>query len=275
MPNMAFPFFLSARYGGFHKAGMTMATKSAEREKHRRELFTQIWADLIPKVFEDVPPYYDWGNAVASLGVCSAWSGKFAAAIDLPPGAKVLDVCSGTHDVPLRILRRNPSLQVYALDKSPHMLAEGQRRAGARGMKIFAQVGDAHHMPFESGTFDAVTLQFATRHLRVAEVFSEIERVLKPGGAFYHNDMLRPAWRLVEAPYLPYLRASVWFTAMLFGSSRESRQCIGYFADAIRHFYKPEEMSALLREVGFSDVRHRDFLTGVLSFHIARKALTA
>jgi len=192
------------------------------------------------------------------------------AAIELPVGAKVLDVCSGTHDIPLRMMQRNPSLKVFALDSSPHMLAEGQRRVGEYALTIDARVGDAHQLPFEDGTFDAVTMQFATRHLRVAEVFSEIYRVLKPGGTFYHNDMLRPATRIVEEPYLAYLKASVWLTARLFGSSRESRQCIGYFADVVRHYYKPEEMSELLREIGFTDVHHRDFLTGVLSFHIAQ-----
>jgi hypothetical protein len=30
-------------------------------------------------------------------------------------------------------------------------------------------------------------------------------------------------------------------------------------------------MSVLLSEVGFVDVRHRDFLTGALCFHVARK----
>lgn len=246
-----------------------------QRERRRHELFARIWEDLIPKVFQDVPSYYDRGNAVASLGICSAWSNRFVQAMNLPIGAKVLDVCSGTHDVPLRMLRRNPSLQVFALDRSPHMLAEGQRRARERGLTIDARVCDAHRLPFEDATFDAVTLQFATRHLRVSETFAEILRVLKPGGIFYHNDMLRPASRLIEVPYLAYLRASVWFTAMLFGSSHESRRCISYFAKAIRNFYKPSEMSELLQEIGFADVTHQDLLTGVLCFHIASKPPSA
>jgi demethylmenaquinone methyltransferase / 2-methoxy-6-polyprenyl-1,4-benzoquinol methylase len=254
---------------------MTTSAKVMQREKHRHELFAQVWEDLIPKVFQDVPSYYDKGNAVASLGICSAWSNRFVRAMNIPTGAKVLDLCTGTHDVPLRMMRRDPSLQVFALDGSPSMLAEGQRRARERGLTIDARICDAHRLPFEDATFDAVTLQFATRHLRVAETFAEILRVLKPGGTFYHNDMLRPASRLIEVPYLAYLRASVWFTAMLFGSSHDSRRCIGYFADAIRHFYKPEEMSELLEEIGFADVRHQKFLTGILCFHIARKPAAA
>jgi ubiquinone/menaquinone biosynthesis C-methylase UbiE len=83
--------------------------------------------------------------------------------------------------------------------------------------------------------------------------------------------MLRPSSRIVEIPYLWYLRFSVWFTAKLFGSSPESMKCVGYFANAIRHFYRPRELSALLEGVGFSAIENRDFLTGVMSYHITRK----
>jgi demethylmenaquinone methyltransferase/2-methoxy-6-polyprenyl-1,4-benzoquinol methylase len=128
-------------------------------------------------------------------------------------------------------------------------------------------------LPFDDGSFDAVTLQFASRHLEIVKAFKEIHRVLKPGGIFCHNDMLRPTSRIVEVPYLVYLRFSVWFTAKLFGSSAESMKCVGYFANAIRHFYTPRELSELLEEVGFVGAESRSFLTGVMSYHITQKPL--
>ena len=151
------------------------------------------------------------------------------------------------------------------------MTAEGQRRARERNLTIDARVCDAHVLPFADNSFDAVTLQFASRHLEIIRAFKEIYRVLKPGGIFCHDDMLRPASRIVEVPYLAYLRFSVWFTAKLFGSSAESMMCVGYFADAIRHFYKPRELDELLKALGFVGIENRDFLTGVMSYHISRK----
>ena len=67
------------------------------------------------------------------------------------------------------------------------------------------------------------------------------------------------------------MRFSVWFTAKLFGSSAESMKCVGYFADAIRHFYKPRELDELLKGLGFVDIESRSFLTGVMSYHISHK----
>jgi demethylmenaquinone methyltransferase/2-methoxy-6-polyprenyl-1,4-benzoquinol methylase len=252
---------------------MSLSEQILKKEDLRSHLFGETWRDLIPEVFRDVPAYYDRGNAVASLGSCSRWSNTFAAAIDrhLPRGAKVLDVCSGTHDIPLRLLAFDPTLEIHAVDGSPHMTAEGQRRAREQNLTIHARVCDAHVLPFPDNSFDAVTLQFASRHLQIVRSFKEIHRVLKPGGIFCHNDMLRPSSRVVEVPYLAYLRFSVWFTALLFGSSAESKKCVGYFADAIHHFYKPHELSELIAGIGFVEIESRDFLTGVMSYHITRK----
>jgi demethylmenaquinone methyltransferase / 2-methoxy-6-polyprenyl-1,4-benzoquinol methylase len=252
---------------------MSISEEFLEREVLRQRLFGDVWRTLIPEVFRDVPTYYDRGNAVASLGSCSPWSDAFADAIvrHLPDGAKVLDVCSGTHDIPLRLLARDPALEIHTVDGSASMTAFGQRRARERGFAVHAQVCDAHALPFADGSFDAVTLQFASRHLQIVKAFKEIHRVLKPGGVFCHNDMLRPAWSLIETPYLIYLRFSVWFTAKLFGSSAESLKCVGYFASAIRHFYTPREMSGLLADIGFENSENKSFLTGVMSYHIARK----
>lgn len=253
---------------------MSISEDFLRREDLRSHLFRETWRTLIPEVFRDVPTYYDKGNAVASLGSCSRWSATFAKAIHahLPPGAKVLDVCSGTHDIPLRLLALDPTLDIHTVDGSVHMTAEGQRRAGERNLTINARVCDAHVLPFADNSFDAVTLQFASRHLEIITAFKEINRVLKPGGIFCHNDMLRPASRVIEIPYLAFLRFSVWFTAKLFGSSAESMKCVGYFADAIHHFYKPSELSALLEEVGFDNIESRNFLTGVMSYHISQKS---
>ncbi len=257
--------------GDRHK--MSLSEQILKKEDLRSHLFGEVWRTLIPEVFRDVPTYYDQGNAVASLGSCSRWSATFARAIHrhLPRGAHVLDVCSGTHDIPLRLLALDPTLKIDAVDGSEHMTAEGQRRARERNLTINAQVCDAHVLPFPDNSFDAVTLQFASRHLEIVKAFREIHRVLKPGGIFCHNDMLRPASRVVEMPYLAYLRFSVWFTAKLFGSSPESMKCVGYFADAIRHFYTPSELSELLDALDFDNIENRSFLTGVMSYHIASK----
>ena len=254
---------------------MNISENFLKKEDLRSRLFGDTWRTLIPEAFRDLPTYYDKANAIASLGIFSRWSNKFAEAIHthLPRESKVLDVCSGTHDIPLRLLAMDPTLEIYTVDGSPHMTAEGQRRARERNLTIRAQICDAHTLPFPDDSFDAVTIQFASRHLEIIKSFKEIHRVLKPGGIFCHDDMLRPASRIVEVPYLIYLRFSVWLTGKLLRSSPESMKFIGYFMNAIRHFYTPGELTELLEEVGFVDIENRSFLTGILSYHISHKPL--
>ena len=48
-------------------------------------------------------------------------------------------------------------------------------------------------------------------------------------------------------------------------------KCVGYFANAIRHFYTPRELDELLKGIGFVGIESRSFITGVMSYHISRK----
>jgi demethylmenaquinone methyltransferase/2-methoxy-6-polyprenyl-1,4-benzoquinol methylase len=242
-----------------------------QREKHRHTLFSQTWGELIPKVFEDVPKYYRVGNIVASFGLWELWVWQFVRTIKLKPGDKVLDVCAGTNDIGIRLLRKEAAISVTAIDRSKEMQEEGARRARNYGVRIASVVQDVHELPFPDASFDVVTLQAASRHLRLEKLLPEIRRVLKPGGEFYHCDMLKPGNRLVAWLYLRFLRLSVAWTAWVFGSTLASRQCCDYFKDAIMNFYTPEELSEIFRLTGFTQVTcAKSIWGGMVGYHKAR-----
>ena len=243
-----------------------------ERERLRRSLFARTWGELIPKVFEDVPRYYRLGNIVASLGLWEVWVSQFVNTVRLRRGDRVLDVCAGTNDVGIRLKRKQPGISVTAIDRSKEMQQAGQRRAGRYGVRIDSLIHDVHRLPFDDASFDVVTLQAASRHLQLDKVLPEILRVLKPGGFFYHCDMLKPSTPTVEFVYLRFLRMSVAWTALVFGSTEESRTCVNYFGDAIMNFYTPEELSEVLRLVGFENVRcEKSIWGGMVAFHRSQR----
>jgi demethylmenaquinone methyltransferase/2-methoxy-6-polyprenyl-1,4-benzoquinol methylase len=239
-----------------------------QREKHRHSLFSHTWGELIPKVFEDVPKYYRPGNIVASLGLWELWVWQFVRTIKLKPGYKVLDVCAGTNDIGIRLLRKQPDISVTAIDRSKEMQEEGRNRARKYGVHIESVLHDVHELPFPDNSFDIVTLQAASRHLQLGKILPEILRVLKPGGDFYHCDMLKPSNRIVEWFYLRFLRLSVAWTALIFGSTEASRKCGDYFKDAITNFYTPEELSEVFRLVGFTSVIcEKSIWGGMVGYH--------
>jgi demethylmenaquinone methyltransferase/2-methoxy-6-polyprenyl-1,4-benzoquinol methylase len=241
------------------------------KETIRESAFESVWANDINDVFADVAPYYDRANFFATLGLIDRLRVRFLSTIDVRSSQKVLDVCAGTNAIGTGLLEKQPDLEVHAADRSVAMQDVGRTRAERLGFNIKSHICDVHRLPFPDNHFDVVTLQWATRHLRVIDVVSEIKRVLKPGGYFYHCDMLRPANRLVEDIYCLYLTACVSTIAAAFGSNEAAKKCRRYFVDAIRLFYSVEEFSRLLTELGYSDVYGRSVLAGTVGFHKARK----
>ena len=145
----------------------------------------------------------------------------------------------------------------------------GRERAEQQGFTIDSTIGDVHKLPFPDNHFDVVTLQFASRHLRVVEVFTEIRRVLKPGGHFYHSDMLRPGNKIMEKIHYCYLWGCLTVTGWLFSSSEVAFRCRRYFMNALSMFYSADELSDLLRQLGFEEVSNKTLMGGILGFHKA------
>lgn len=242
------------------------------REVAREQAFSEIWSNEINEVFADVAQYYDRVNRAASLGMIDWFRKSFVSTIDLKPRQRVLDVCAGTNAVGIALLKKQPDLEVYAVDRSVEMQSVGQEQAKALGFHIDSTIADVHTLPFPDNYFDVVTIQFASRHLRIIEVIKEIKRVLKPGGHFYHSDMLRPSNRIVEKAYFAYLTACVSVVAWIFKSNRYALGCKKYFVDALRMFYSPEEMTQLLFDQGFTMVTSTSLLGGVVGSHKALRA---
>ena len=243
----------------------------ATREIAREERFNAVWTRELNDVFADVAPYYDRANYIASLGLWGWFLRQFMATVDIKPGERVLDVCAGTNAIGIALLEREPTLEVHAIDRSAAMQEVGRRSAEAKGFRIRSLIDDVHTLPYPDNTFDLVTLQFASRHLRIQRVAEEIRRVLKPGGRFYHCDMLRPGNRTVESLYYAYLRFCLWFTGFLFRSGPAALNCKEYFIQALKMFYSARELSDMLEDVGYQDVTSRTVFSGMLGFHRAVK----
>jgi demethylmenaquinone methyltransferase/2-methoxy-6-polyprenyl-1,4-benzoquinol methylase len=247
----------------------------ATREIAREERFNVVWTQELNDVFADVAPYYDRANTIASLGLWGWFLRQFMATVDIRPGERVLDVCAGTNAIGIALLKREPTLEVHAIDRSAAMQEVGRQRAEAQGFRIQSVIDDVHTLPYPDNSFDVATLQFASRHLRIRRVAAEIRRVLKPGGRFYHCDMLRPGNRTIERLYYAYLRFCLWFTGFAFRSGPAALNCKEYFIQALQMFYSARELSDMLEDVGYQDVTSRTVFSGMLGFHRAVKPLAA
>ena len=101
--------------------------------------------------------------------------------LDIPPGCRLLDVACGSGQLALWAAR--DGIDVTGIDIAPNLVQRANARARAEGLKAHFLEGDAESLPFEDGSFDAVTsligAMFAPRPELVAR---ELMRVCSPGG---------------------------------------------------------------------------------------------
>ncbi len=106
-------------------------------------------------------------------------------AADLSPGLHVLDLAGGTGEPALTVARRvEPGGNVVCSDLVEPMLAAAAENAKKRGLaNMTFQTVDMEQIPFEDARFDRVTSRFGVMFATAPpRAFSEIRRVLKPGG---------------------------------------------------------------------------------------------
>ncbi len=89
--------------------------------------------------------------------VSDAQLGRLIGLLDLPPGARVLDLCCGKAEVLFRVLEAYPGATGVGVDRSPALLAEARAEADRRGLaeRVSLREGDAWEEPVGEG-FDAV-----------------------------------------------------------------------------------------------------------------------
>ncbi|MBI4201575.1 MAG: methyltransferase domain-containing protein [Chloroflexi bacterium] len=84
--------------------------------------------------------------------------------------------------------------QVLATDIAPQMLAQTRKLAAERGItNITTLLAEAETLPFCDASVDLVTCRHAAHHFHdLPQALAQIQRILKPGGAFIFADPLAP-----------------------------------------------------------------------------------
>jgi len=223
----------------------------------------------IEQMFSAIVPRYDLMNRLLSGGMDKRWRSRLVKALELSPGNKVLDLCAGTGDVALEIVRQVPGVSVVALDFSSSMLEEGRKKAAqARAQeKIRFEVGDATALSFPDNSFDASAMAFGLRNVEDARKgIAEMARVLKPGGRGAILEFSRPSNSLLRLGSRLYIRIMV----PLLGGLFSQKSAYQYLADSIEEFTQNVNVPKLM-EQGFGQVQARPLMFGVVSLYTGKK----
>jgi demethylmenaquinone methyltransferase/2-methoxy-6-polyprenyl-1,4-benzoquinol methylase len=229
----------------------------------------------LQKMFMSVPPRYDMLNRLLTLRFDERWRKKAAEKLlDKEPG-RLLDLCSGTGDLAIRLKQDAPSdVEIHALDFSQPMLHLAEKKAKMRNIKdIRFQLGDAASMPYSDGFFDGVGIAFAFRNLTyknpdTQKFFGEILRVLRPGGRFVAVETSQPENKVLRRLYHFQLK---YITAPIGGWLSGEKQAYTYLAESASNFYFPGEMKEILLKAGFKKVKYKQLIGGVAALWVCTK----
>lgn len=211
-------------------------------------------------MFDAIAPRYDLVNRVMTFRLDVRWRRRTVRELDLPAGALVLDLASGTGDLCIDLARAG--LRPVSVDLSFGMLSAD--RSGAPRVQA-----DILRLPIADGTVDGVTCGFALRNLVDLEAFfGELARVVTPGGRIALLDVGIPRNALIR-----------WGNGIYFGSVvpkiggwLSDPAAYRYLPRSVAYLPEPDDLTTTLSAAGFRDVRHRPLSGGITQLLVGTRA---
>ncbi len=198
-------------------------------------------------MFDRIAGVYDRMNAVMTAGLHHHWrAARGRSGRRLGPGARVLDVATGTGDLALELARRvAPGGVVVGADFSEAMLELARAKAGRRagfGRELRFEAANALDLPYADDDFDAATVGFGARNFSdLRRGLAEMARVVGPAGGSWCSRSPRPPGRRCRR----FLE--LWFDRIVpaLGRLAGDPDAYSYLPNSVRRFPGPEELAAI------------------------------
>lgn len=230
----------------------------------------------VERMFDSIAPAYDFMNTAMSFGLHRYWRDRALGALRKlvrKGNPKILDVATGTGDVAFRLLDVFPEGEVTGLDLSDGMLSVARRKLGRMDAEIQKRVafeqGDSLNLAYADESFDAVTVAYGVRNFEnLRRGFSEMYRVLRPGGVLCVIELSRPQARITGAAYDLYARHIIPAVGrMVSGDSR----AYSYLPESIAAAPQRDDLTQIMKDVGFGKASWRQLTFGAVCVYMAIK----
>ena len=225
----------------------------------------------IAAMFDRISPKYDALNHLLSLNIDKVWRRKTAKAVAKSQPKTILDLATGTADLAIALAKCNPQAHIIGMDISEKMLEIGKEKVSKKGLanQIELRLGDAATLPFESNTFDAVTVAFGVRNFENLEHgLSEIQRVLKPNGRAVILEFSMPERFPIKQLYALYFKHLL--PAIGKAVSKDGN-AYSYLPLSVEQFPKPKVFLRMLTEKGLENGMAKPLSFGIASLYTSTK----
>ena len=237
-------------------------------------------AQAVRQMFDSIAPRYDLLNHVLSANVDRLWWRRTARrfrAILADPDASVLDICCGTGDMTMALLKYRPrgARPILAADFARAMLSRAAQKLAARKpdpANAMAIEADALHLPLPDSSLDLIVTAFGFRNLANYEAgLREFHRVLKPGGQLGILDFSEPGG-LIGKAYAVYFRRMLPAIGQLICGKTGP---YSYLPKSVGNFPSPPEMLALMRAKGYEQCAWQTYTFGIAGLYTGTRPVVA
>ncbi|HTG48698.1 MAG TPA: ubiquinone/menaquinone biosynthesis methyltransferase [Actinomycetota bacterium] len=217
-------------------------------------------ARSVRRLFDTISPRYDLVNRVMTLRMDVGWRRRAVRELRLPAGSRVFDLACGTGDLAIELARAGH--RPIGFDFSFGMLAN------ARTDAPLVQA-DVLRLPVRDAAADGVTCGFALRNVvSLADLFAELGRVVRPGGAIALLDASRPENPVLRAGHAVYFERVV----PMIGGLLSDRDAYAYLPRSMAYLPPPGELLEQLRSAGFPTARRLQLSGGITQLYVGIRA---
>lgn len=222
---------------------------------------------FVRNMFSKIAGRYDLMNRIMTFGQDRHWRKEMIQRAKLQPGARVLDIGTGTGDIARAVVKCCPDCQVIGGDFTITMMRTGKQKTAGHG---FDWCGcDALFLPFPDESFDIVLSGFLFRNVgSIRKALLEQHRILRPGGRCITLDTtpapsgaVQPVVLLYEQQVIPIL--GKWIA----GNEAAYR----YLPSSTANFLSAERFAAAFSRAGFVNVGFAPKMLGTVAIHWGEK----
>jgi demethylmenaquinone methyltransferase/2-methoxy-6-polyprenyl-1,4-benzoquinol methylase len=233
-------------------------------------------AQAVRQMFDAIAPRYDLLNHVLSANIDRLWWRRTARrfrAVLARPDAAVLDICCGTGDMTMALLKFRPrsAQPILAADFAREMLRRGARKFAARepGAPFAVPIeADALHLPLRTGSLDLIVTAFGFRNLANYEAgLREFNRVLKPGGHLGILEFSEPGGLMGKAYAVYFRRVLPAIGRAICGKAG----AYSYLPTSVGNFPPPAEMLEMMRAAGYEECAWQPYTFGIAGLYTGER----
>lgn len=227
--------------------------------------------EQVAEMFNRIAFRYDFLNHFLSAGIDKSWRKKAILELGAVNPHSILDVATGTADMPVMIMKLLSPERIIGIDISEGMLALGKQKIAKADLQkfIILQTGDAENIAFPDCSFDGISVSFGVRNFQNLERgLSEMYRVLKPGGKLVILEFSKPEKGFFLPFYAIYLRLIAPRIGKMFSGNPEAYK---YLNESVNAFPEGNEFIGILAKTGYQHARYKKLSMGICAIYTGIK----